>query len=194
MTSLLMLFAFTCVQPAFAGGPPKRAQKYEEVAKWAYTRCGVSPKYRSWLGSQIEAESAYNPQARSIYARGLAQNTPENEEDLLRRYPELRKYANKLDPRWQLLGQCLMMKRLMENLTGSEYKDDFRISARSYNGGVGWIIKERRLARKNSQDPNDYDVLVPLCSEFRGTHCKENLAYSPRIAKYRRMWFMRWTM
>ena len=85
-----------------------------------------------------------------------------------------------------------MMKRIMGNLTGSEYMDNFRIASRSYNGGHAWILKERRLARSLAQDPNDYNILVPLCSEFRGTHCKENLSYSPRIEKYRRMFYMRW--
>ena len=171
---------------------PRRAKQYKDDIEWAYKRCGVSPKYYSWLLGQIEQESSWVRDAESKYARGLAQNTPANEEDLLRRYPELRKYQDRLDPKFQFLGQCLMMKRLMNNLTGSSYKDNMRISLRSYNGGVGYILRERNVSRESGEDPNVYENLENHCSIFRANWaCDENLSYSPHIEK-RRVKYVGW--
>ena len=175
--------------PGEASPWPGRADQYRELFGSEFRRSTLKPEYRPYLASQIEVESAWRARARSRYAAGLTQFTPDTEEWITSKYlRELGKLGGSLDPRWAIRAQMLYMKELvlLFHRRGSPgVEDKFGLASRSYNGGRGYIDREQRAARASGEDPNSYASLPEFCHRFRQDWaCEENLAYFPRIRQY----------
>ena len=181
---LVAVIAFTFCANAESQWP-RAAEKHRQTFAKAFRRCGESFDLRTLLAGQLEQESSFNASAVSpVGARGLGQFLEGTEGDMKRWYPELLKTGNAFDPQWAIMATCLYMKRLRGHLTGGYLPDSHGIAARSFNGGHGRILAERRLARNAGQDPNSYDILTGYCPQSRAEiHCPENLSYFPHILR-----------
>ena len=191
------LLAAPAVAGPFGPRPPKACEQYRGLFAEEFRRAGLRQVYRPWLAGQIEQESSCRADARSAYAIGLTQFTPAAEETANRRWStELAGLGGARNPRWAVRAQMLDMKlwivRFAERGSPTA-RDRFGLAARGYNGGVGWILDERRAATGDGGNPHLYDTLPPYCERFRSAeNCAENLSYWPHIErrarKYRR-WF-----
>lgn len=103
--------------------------------------------------AQIHQESGWRPDARSPYATGLAQFTPDTAAWISKLYPTDLGENNPLDPRWAIRA-CVKYDRWIYDRCPFSYSEDdrWRFTLSGYNGGAGWITRDRGLARAAGRD------------------------------------------
>ncbi len=172
-----------CSSEARAWGYPPRAEHYRrELVRCAQYVFGLGAPI-AVLAAQVHQESAWNPEARSAYAAGLAQFTPDTARDMAKWYPEELGSAMATNPRWALLALCRYDQRLLgmfpNAATGA---DRWGLALASYNGGAGHILKERALARAQGLDPERWFGHVETVRGSRAlAFWRENRDYPQRI-------------
>jgi len=96
--------------------------------------------------SQIHQESGWNPDAKSQYASGLAQFTPDTAKWISKLYPVDLGENNPLDARWAIRA-CVKYDRWIYDKLSEVYQERQRwaMTLSSYNGGKGWLDRDRKL-------------------------------------------------
>lgn len=135
------------------------------------------------LSSQVHQESAWRPDAKSPYAGGLAQFTPATAADISRKYPELADNAP-FEPSWALraLARYDFDLYQLEPRAASECERwAFTLSA--YNGGRGWVVRQKAAAAKGGADPRKWFGHVERFRVRAEWAHKENVGYPHRILR-----------
>jgi membrane-bound lytic murein transglycosylase MltF len=135
----------------------------------------------SRFAAQIQAESAWQPAAKSSVASGLAQFTDATARAMAARYPELNPAAP-LSPAWALRAVVLydrQIYRQLRPLVAGELAecDRWAMTLAGYNGGPGWVERDRRLAAQRGSDPDGWWGSVELHSQRGPRYKAENRAY-----------------
>ncbi|MBU1229549.1 MAG: transglycosylase SLT domain-containing protein [Proteobacteria bacterium] len=171
---------------AHAASIPPQAERYRPtLVRSARFVFGMSAPV-AVLAAQVHQESAWNPHAHSAYASGLAQFTPATVDTMRSAYaPELgglSRAAAPLDPRWALLALCRYDARLLSMFTGATPADRWAFALAAYNGGPGWIIRDRALARAQGLDHQAWFGQVEAVNAGRAPQFfRENRDYPRRI-------------
>ena len=136
------------------------------------------------LAAQIHQESAWKPRAQSPFAQGLAQFTPATAKWLPQVCPDVGA-PDPWDPSWSLRAQPCYMAWLyhrVPKLDGGTLSvcDRWAFAQRAYNGGEGWLLRERRAAAAAGADANDWHVVAAFRVRARWAH-SENINYPRRI-------------
>ncbi len=136
------------------------------------------------LAAQIHQESHWKPTAASKYAQGLAQFTPSTAKWL----PSICKELQGFD-RWDPMQSVRAMAcydawlfNRVKPIGNTELNRCTRMvfALRGYNGGEGWLTRERRMALAVNQNANDWITVKRFNSRARWAH-KENTTYPVRI-------------
>lgn len=133
------------------------------------------------LAAQLHQESGWRAKAKSPYAQGLAQFTPATAEWIAHAYPVLAP-ADPWDPVWSIRAQATYMRHLLRGISGAATECDrwaFALSA--YNGGPGWVARDRRLASAKGADASRWWANTELHSSRAAWAFKENRGYPRRI-------------
>ena len=182
---------------------PYAAQKYKKMlTKESYRLFGLNPPVARFA-AQITQESGWNPKAKSIYAAGLAQFTPDTADWISKLYKSELGLRAPYSPSWAIKALILYDKRLLGNFI--DYKgydpikpcDRWALVLSAYNGGLGWTYKDRKLAKQEGKDPNKYWGNVNTVNAGRSeASIHENRGYPKRILKrYEKVFFQAgWTM
>jgi soluble lytic murein transglycosylase-like protein len=113
------------------------------------------------LAAQIEQESSWKIGARSwAGAEGFAQFMPATAKDMARRFPEACAPANPYSPAWAFACRDRYLKSLIKATPGDDDCDTWAFGFRAYNGGLGWIRKDRALTAANGKNPNDWQTVA----------------------------------
>jgi len=138
---------------ASQASPPPQAERYRrDLIRSARYVFGMSAPV-AVLAAQVHQESAWRPEARSAYASGLAQFTPATASDMARLHQDLRSAAP-LDPRWALLALCKYDKAMLDAASyAATPADRWAFALAAYNGGPGWIPRDRAAAKAQGLDP-----------------------------------------
>jgi soluble lytic murein transglycosylase-like protein len=136
------------------------------------------------LAAQIHQESAWRPDARSAYAWGLAQFTPATAKWLPSVCPELGGF----DPwnpnqsvRAMACYDAWLHQRVKPLADGQvDACTRWMFALRAYNGGEGWINRERRAAARSGRNPNRWSDVAPVRLRAEWAH-RENTRYPLRI-------------
>lgn len=136
------------------------------------------------LAAQVHQESAWRPDAASPYAQGLAQFTPATARWLPQVCPAVGA-PDAWDPDWSLRAQACYMAWLHRRVprfpgAGLAPCSRWAFALRAYNGGEGWVARERRLASAAGADPNDWLAVQPFRARAPWAH-RENTDYPRRI-------------
>jgi soluble lytic murein transglycosylase-like protein len=137
------------------------------------------------LAAQIHQESAWNPRAASAYAHGLTQFTPATARWLPEVCPAVGT-PDPWDPQWALRAQACYMAWLLDRVPRYRYAGAMTsctrwvYAMRAYNGGEGWLNKERLAAQRAGADANDWLAVEPYRVRAGWAH-KENTHYPRRI-------------
>ena len=130
---------------------------------------------------QAEQESSCNPFAKSPFAVGLMQFTPQTadwvEDGICRSLGKARLES----PVWSAGCSQLYMAWLEgKSPTTGKYCDTKMNAERSYNGGLAWLNREAKLTSNHS-----YVGLVRACNLTKRSeaNCHENTSYAPYISK-----------
>jgi len=163
-----------------------------EVPRLAYKlKRTLVGEVRYWWGfqtetalffAQIHQESRWNPEAKSIYASGLAQFTPDTAKWISGLYSADLGENNPLDVGWALRACVKYDKFLWDRVDYAESEVDrqsFMLSG--YNGGAGWVKRDRLLAEKAGKDSGKWACNVEHYSDRAGWAIKENRDYIVKI-------------
>jgi len=160
-------------------GIPREALAYRDsfIRIWRfYFALAESPT----IGfAQVHQESRWRTEAKSIYASGLAQFTPATAADFaVILPPEVRagcpsKAGCPTDPNWALNALSLYDFRLHRGYGWAATPNDrWSLALAAYNGGAGWLTKERVKANNSSS----WADIVNACMRSAAS-CKENHDY-----------------
>ncbi len=133
------------------------------------------------FAGQIAQESAFRADVRSpVGAEGLAQIMPATGRWLVDIYPaDLGATPQPFSPAWAIRAMVLYDRHLFVRTRGHTDCDRWWFTLRGYNGGLGHLQREARLAA----DPLDRHAVDAQCGRARrgAVHCPENLGYPRRI-------------
>ena len=138
------------------------------------------------LAAQIHQESHWKPKAASKYAQGLAQFTPSTAKWLPTICKDLQDFDRWNDMQSVRAIACYdawLFNRVKPIGNGALTQcDRWAFTLRAYNGGEGWLIRERRMALTTNQNANDWDVVAGFRARATWAR-KENIGYPRRILK-----------
>lgn len=170
------LLALLLPAQAQAQVPPAAARYRGELTRQARLVFGLEAPVAT-LAAKVHQESNWRPDARSIYAHGLAQFTPDTA-DWIGSVDAALASADTGNPAWALRALAVYDRWLLDRVKGATVCDHWWAVERSYNGGLGHWLKEARLAAP-SLDRGAIDARCGQASRHV-KHCRENLAY-PRL-------------
>lgn len=136
------------------------------------------------LAAQIHQESGWRVDARSPFANGLTQFTPATAKWLPEVCPAVGE-PDPWDPDWSLRAiacyDAWLHKRVVR-LPGTALMPCSRwaFTLRAYNGGEGWLLRERRKAAAAGVNGNNWRAMEPFRVRAGGAH-RENIGYPRRI-------------
>ena len=134
------------------------------------------------IAAQIHQESRFKPTAKSPYAEGLAQFTPATAEWIAKVFPEDCGEADPWDENWAIRCAVRYDRYLITRVqpTASDC-DAWAMTLSAYNGGLGWVKRDRRLASASGADSLKWFGHVELHSGRSAAARSENRTYVRRI-------------
>ena len=160
---------------------PRAAQQYRAtLTRAAHATWGMDAPV-SVLAAQIHTESGWNNEARSpVGAQGLAQFMPSTAVWLPEVAPETGK-PEPFNPGWSLRALCTYDRWLWERNDGASDYERMAFTLSAYNGGQGWVNRDRKLARQRGLDAARWFGSVATVNAGRSAAAwKENRNY-PRL-------------
>ena len=139
---------------------------------------GASP---ARIAAQIHQESHFKPAAKSPYAQGLAQFTPSTAEWMAKVFPDECGEADPWDAHWAIRCAVRYDHYLYRRVSGATHCDRWAFTLSAYNGGLGWVNRDRRLAAADGADRERWFRHVEFYSRRADWARLENRAYVRRI-------------
>lgn len=146
---VLLLIIFSSVS---AEGIPVDARRWQrDLTHFAQQTYGLNAPV-STLAAMIHQESRWRPNAISpVGAQGLAQFMPRTAEWMPSVYPSL-KNAEPFDPRWSMRAMVLYTDWLRKRIDAADNCEQWAFVLSAYNGGIGWIARDKKLAQDAGDD------------------------------------------
>lgn len=180
MRFLVATFLLICSATALADSIPRDCLQYRrDLVRNAREVWGMSAPIATFAG-QLHQESACRPSARSAYADGLAQFTPATADWISGRFPELAS-REPLNPTWALRALVQYDKFLFDRAAGATECDSMLFALWGYNGGEGWVRRDRRLAGASGADPDRAATVAPFNAGRASAMFRENRGYPKAI-------------
>jgi soluble lytic murein transglycosylase-like protein len=167
--------------------PPAAYRMQQEHRQQAFAVWGLAAPVAS-LAAQIHQESGWNCEAKSwVGALGCAQFMPGTAADMAKRYPASLHPVNPRNPRWAFRAQAQYMFDLY-NGRGARGATDacerMAFAMAGYNGGEGWVLRDRALADSRGYRAGRYFGAMQLVNAGRRADAKaENAHYPQRILR-----------
>jgi soluble lytic murein transglycosylase-like protein len=163
---------------------PEASARYRiavERASGSYFGLDASP---ARLAAQLHQESGWRANAQSKFAGGLAQFTPATARWLPEACPELGSF-DPWDPMQSIRAAACydaLLYRQQKPMGGGKLPPCARwvFALRAYNGGAGWINRERRAALAAGDNPDDWQAVENHRLRAAWAHT-ENIGYPRRI-------------
>lgn len=190
--AILAISGFSC--SAQAAGYPAQAERYRrDLIRTARYVWGLNAPV-AVLAAQVHQESGWVPTARSAYASGLAQFTPGTARDMARLYPSELGKAAPLNPGWALMALCRYDKQLYDAMPfAATAAERWAFTLSAYNGGPGWIPRDRAAAKAQGLDPARWWAHVERVNAGRAAQFwRENRDYPRKILLLRQPLYRSW--
>ncbi len=172
------------INTAAAQGIPWQAWEYREaMSESAWQYFGPSAPIAA-LAAQIHQESGWRCDAVSwAGAQGCGQFMPGTAKDMAARFPAACAPANPFSPEWAFRCRDLYLRSLIRasRTAGTDHCSALAFGLRAYNGGLGWIRKDRALAAKDGSNSNDWLAVQPYNAGRSPSAYRENTEYPVRI-------------
>lgn len=167
---------------ANASEPPTDALKYRsDVIRSARVDWGLNAPVADFA-AQLHQESGWNPAARSpVGAQGLAQFMPSTADWLSGLMPHLAS-REPWNPGWAIRALVSYDRWLWQRVTVPDSCERMAMTLSAYNGGLGWVNRDRRLARTRGLDDARWFGAVETVNAGRSVaNWRENRHYPQRI-------------
>ncbi len=184
MALVLSLFGITAAQAQNA--LPKNSYQYRAIViKEGRHYWGPNANI-AVFAAQFHQESGWNNAAKSaVGAKGLGQFMPGTGTDVHARYADLRDLPM-YSPLWSIRALYLYDLQLYQSIkpykaTGMRQCSHYAMMLSAYNGGLGWLIRDRLLTVKQGKNPDIWWDNVDKYSPRAAWAIKENRDYPNRI-------------
>lgn len=178
-----MVLLVSACQPAYADAVPREALQYQRLlTRSAHAHWGLDAPIAT-LAAQVHQESAWRSDAKSwAGAEGLAQMMPGTSDWFAELYPEHLGDRQPYNPSWALQALVLYDRWLYDRIHATHVCDRWAMTLASYNGGLGWILRDKRLASAKGADPLAWFDSVERFNAGRSLAAfRENRDYPRRI-------------
>lgn len=159
---------------------PRAALRYQrDLTRHARSVWGLDAPVAAF-GAQIYQESGWNKDAKSAFAAGLAQFTPDTAEWISGAYPKLG--ANQpTSPAWALRALVTYDRLLYDQSEADTVCDRMWKALWKYNGGAGWVARDEKLAAKHGANTLHAREVEPFNAGRAPAMFKENRDYPRAI-------------
>lgn len=161
---------------------PDHANKYRrDLVRLAHAEWGLDAPVATFA-AQIHQESGWNAEARSrVGAEGLSQFMPGTAAWISRLRKDLA--ANEpMNPVWAMRSMIVYDGWLHQRVQARRPCDKWAMTLSAYNGGLGWVIRDKRQASVKGTDPLAWFNSVERHNSGRSTaNFKENRDYPRKI-------------
>lgn len=161
---------------------PRAAEQYRrDLVRNARLVWGLDAPIAT-LAGQVHQESGWRHDARSPYAGGLAQFTPDTADWIGGVFPDLAE-RQPFNPAWALRALARYDRHLWERApAGSPNCERWAFALAGYNGGSGWVARDRKKAAAAGADANRWWNQVELHNSGRAEWAfRENRDYPRKI-------------
>lgn len=186
-SALLMAWLMWCggfFSQAAAAEPPTAALKYRsDVIRSARVDWGLNAPVADFA-AQLHQESGWNPAARSpVGAQGLAQFMPSTADWIAGLMPHLAS-REPYNPGWAIRALVSYDRWLWNRVVVPDGCERMAMTLSAYNGGLGWVNRDRRLARARGLDDARWFGAVETVNAGRSAaNWRENRHYPQRILR-----------
>ncbi|NWO05361.1 MAG: transglycosylase SLT domain-containing protein [Alteromonadaceae bacterium] len=161
---------------------PRAAAAYQaELTRVARFHYGLQAPVAT-LAGLIHQESRWQADAVSpVGAQGLTQFMPDTTTWMASLYPELSD-AQPFDPRWAIRAMVRYTEWLNARIQAAGPCEQWAFILSAYNGGLGWVYRDKRLASAEGADPLAWFNSVERFNAGRSTaNFRENRHYPRAI-------------
>ncbi|MDC8804233.1 lytic transglycosylase domain-containing protein [Halomonas pacifica] len=181
---LLATLAVTSCQATQARAQeiPSAATQYQrELTRIVQQEWGMNGRV-AVHAAQIHQESAWRPDVNSpVGAQGLSQFMPTTSAWIAELYPDLGAAAP-YSPGWAMRAQARYNRFHWNRLSGTaDQCERWAMTMSAYNGGLGWVNRDRRLAAAAGADRARWFGHVERYTHRAGWAKRENRGYVRRI-------------
>lgn len=187
----LLLAALQPLAPA--AEPPRAAVPYRaDLIRNARAVWGLDAPV-AVFAAQIHQESAWRPQAVSAAgAQGLSQFMPATSEWIAGLYPELTANAP-FNPAWSLRALVQYDHWLHARVRAVDDCERIAMVLSAYNGGLGWVQRDQRLAASKGLDRGRwFDQVETVNAGRSAANWRENRDYPRRILHVHQPRYISW--
>lgn len=167
---------------AAAQSPPTANRYRADLVRAAHTHWGLDAPIAA-MAAQIHQESAWNPQAVSqVGAKGMAQFMPGTADwwCQLNKMPADQCQPN--NPIWAIRALVGYDKWLWDRVQAANDKNRMAFALSAYNGGLGWVHRDKTLASSKGLDALMWFGGVEQVNAGRSAaNWQENRTYPNRI-------------
>ncbi|MBK1890716.1 transglycosylase SLT domain-containing protein [Undibacterium sp. 14-3-2] len=183
-TSLLILSIASaiCAAPLFAAIPNSAQQHRSSLVRNARAVWGIDAPVASFA-AQFQQESAWNANALSpVGAKGMAQFMPATANWIAEQYPDDLGNAQPTNPSWAIRALVQYDFWLYTRIRAKNACERLAFTLSAYNGGLGWVNRDKTLASGKGLDPLVWFGSVERVNAGRSpANWQENRAYPQRI-------------
>ncbi len=191
---MLLLLAGGFFSSAKADEIPRAAEQYRRtLVRSAHAEWGLSAPIATFA-AQVHQESRWRADARSpVGAQGLAQFMPGTAEWIAGLYPAALGANQPYNAGWALRALVTYDRWLYDRNQASSECDRWAFVLSAYNGGQGWVNRDRRLASASGADQLAwFDSVERFNAGRSAANFRENRNY-PRLIllRYERI-YLQW--
>ncbi|MBE8614680.1 lytic murein transglycosylase, partial [Morganella morganii] len=162
--------------------PPQAALKYRsELIRNARLEWGLSAPVADFA-AQLHQESGWRPGAVSpAGAQGMAQFMPATADWISRSVPGLHQ-REPFNPSWAIRALVSYDRWLWQRVSAAGNCERMAMTLSGYNGGLGWVQRDKRLALQQGLDSTRWFGHVATVNAGRSAaNWRENRHYPQRI-------------
>ncbi|WNL39841.1 lytic transglycosylase domain-containing protein [Halomonas sp. PAMB 3232] len=173
--------ALTACAPAQAQIPAAAAQYQRELTRIVQQEWGMNGRV-AVHAAQIHQESGWRAKVNSpVGAQGLSQFMPSTSKWIAEIYSDLGRAAP-YSPTWAMRAQARYNKWHWQRLRGTANQcEHWAMVLSAYNGGLGWVNRDRRLATAADDDAARWFGHVERYTNRASWAKRENRHYVRRI-------------
>lgn len=183
--TLLYLVMVVCgIGGACAAEPPRAALPYRaDLTRSARFVWGMEAPIAT-MAAQIHQESGWRPDVCSAFACGLTQFTDPTADWIGEIYASELGPVDVFNPGWALRALARYDRHLYSAIAGAATEcDRWAMTLSAYNGGLGWVNRDRRLTTARGGDASRWWGSVELHSQRAAWAIRENRGYPRNILK-----------
>ena len=150
---LVLLAAMPLMPKALAAVPAEAQQYRRDLTRIAQAEWGLDAPVATFA-AQVHQESRWKFNAKSpVGAQGLGQVMPTTATWLAQVFPNTLGKVEPFNPTWSLMALVNYDRWLADRIKGRNGCERHAMVLSSYNGGLGWLIRDRKLASAQGADP-----------------------------------------